>query len=148
MSEQTKEIEAINQLIADLYSSICFEKGQTPPLDTLRRVFMLGGKMMNNDGDAPLVWTVDEYIERFKGIIANGKFQSFHEVEIAHTTELFGKIAHRFSTYETRLSLEDEKPYSVGINSIQLIKIGSDWRITCMTWNNQTDECRIPAKYL
>ncbi len=147
MSDYQKEMEAIDRLIADLYSSICFEKGEQPPLDILSRVFMPGGKMINNDGKEPLILTAEEYIARFKEILASGRFESFHEVEIAHKTDWFGKIAQRFSTYETRFSLDDPAPYSMGINSIQLIKIGPSWFISCMVWNNQTDERKIPKEY-
>ena len=148
MSNYEKEMQAINQLIADLYSSICFEKGERPPLEILRRVFISDGKMINNDGDAPLIRTAEEYIARFNEMLASGQFESFHELEMSHKTDLFGKIAHRFSTYETRLSLDDPEPYSIGINSIQLIKIGQSWFISCMVWNNQTDDRKIPEQYL
>ncbi len=38
--------------------------------------------------------------------------------------ELLGRIAHRFSTYEARFDLDEPKPFSVGINSIQFIRVG------------------------
>ncbi len=81
-------------------------------------------------------------------MLANRQFESFHEIEISHQTGLFGKIAHRFSTYEAKLNLDDPEPYAMGINSIQLIKIGPSWFVTCMVWNNQTDDRRIPPKCL
>ena len=148
MNDYEQKIKEINQLIDDLYSSICFEEGEQPPLEILRRVFIPGGKMINNDDDTPRILTVEEYIDRFNEIVASGKFKSFHEIEISHKTDLFGKIAHRFSTYETRLSLDEAEPYSMGINSIQLIKIGPSWFISSMVWNNQTDNRKIPEQYL
>lgn len=66
MSDYQKEMQAIDRLIADLYSSICFEKGEQPPLETLTKVFIPGGKMINNDGEEPLIFTAEEYIARFR----------------------------------------------------------------------------------
>jgi hypothetical protein len=148
MSSDQKALEEIDQLVQNLYSSICFNKGEKPPLDNLKKVMLPDAKMMNNDGETPRVWTPEEYIKRWHEMLANHQFESFHEIEIAHKTEIFGKIAHRFSTYETKLNLDDSEPYAKGINSIQLIKIGPSWFVTSIIWNNQTDDRRIPQKYL
>jgi len=110
-SDSEKELETIGRLIADPYSSICFKRGQRPPLDILKKVFVPGGRMINNDGDAPISLTVEEYVDRFKEeVLDAGMFESFHEMEVVHVTEVFGKIAHRFSTYETGLDLDDLEP--------------------------------------
>lgn len=146
--DQEQELQAIERLIGELYASICFERGEKPPLGILERVFMPGGTMINNDGATPQTWTVPEYIARFNKLIAEGRFDSFHEVEVAQRTELFGKIAHRFSTYETRFDPADPEPYSKGINSIQLLKVGRSWFISCMVWNNQTADRPLPERYL
>lgn len=146
--DRHEELEAIDRVIVDLYRSICFEKGETPPLELLRQVFMPGAKMINNDADDPAIRTPEDYIEGFMGFMEELQFESFHEIEIAHRTDLFGKIAQRFSTYETRLSLDDAEPLNTGINSIQLIKTNGEWRITCMVWNNQTPKRPIPEQYL
>jgi hypothetical protein len=61
---------------------------------------------------------------------------------------MFAGIAHRFSTYEAKLDPSAAEPFSVGINSIQFIKTGGQWRVTCMVWNDQTETDRIPPQYL
>ena len=63
---------------------------------------------------------------------------SFFEVEIARRIDLFGNIAHVWSAYEARRSLEDDEPERVGINSIQLFKTpDAGWRIVAMIWDNE-----------
>ena len=89
--------------------------------------------MINNDADEPMIMTPVQFIEeRFKPLMQEGKLESFYEIEIKHMTEVFGKIAQRFSTYETKFQATDPKPYSIGINSIQMIKIRESWFISCM----------------
>jgi hypothetical protein len=64
----------------------------------------------------------------------------FFEVEIGRRIDLFGNIAHVWSAYEARTSLDDETPERRGINSIQLFKdADSGWRIVSMTWDNERE---------
>lgn len=48
----------------------------------------------------------------------------YYEREIGRTSERFGDIAHLFSAYESFHTPQDAKPFSRGINSIQLVRGG------------------------
>jgi hypothetical protein len=148
MPRANSDIEALDAVTQSLYASICFKPGERPPLEQLRGLFVPGGRLIDNNGPEPAYMTVDEFIAAYQGRLDAGKIASFFEGERSSRTDLFGRIAHRFSTYEARFSLAEEKPFSIGINSIQYIRIGDAWRVTCMVWNDQTDEVRIPEKYL
>jgi hypothetical protein len=63
----------------------------------------------------------------------------FYEVEVAHRVERFGNIAHVWSTYEGRRSLEDP-PFLRGINSIQLFHDGGRWWVMSVMWDNERPE--------
>ena len=102
-------------------------------------------RIMNQQG---FVENADQIIESYKERIADGAIKSFYEGELNHITEIFGTIAHRFSTYETKFDLDNSEPFSIGINSIQFMKIKNNWKISSIVWNNQNDELRIPDKYL
>ena len=80
--------------------------------------------------------------------IAQGQVRSFLERELCHRTEVFGKVAHRFSTYETRFDRDAEEPFSVGSNTIQFVQRGRTWRVCSIAWNDQTGDRRIPDRYL
>ena len=138
----------IDTTIDELYRSICFRKGETPDLDKLTSVFTPDGKLIDNNGDTPHIMTVSQFSTAFTEQIGKRNVIEFEAKEIAHRTEIFGKIAHRFSTYETRLDLSGAQPASVGINSIQLLKTGEKWLVTSLVWNDQTDTMRIPDAYL
>ena len=69
----------------------------------------------------------------------------FFEVEIGRRIDLFGNIAHVWSAYEARTTLDDEEPERRGINSIQLFKDPDrGWRIMSMIWDNERDGVTIP----
>lgn len=69
----------------------------------------------------------------------------FFEVEIARRIDLFGNIAHAWSAYEARTSLDDAVPERRGINSIQLYRCPErGWRIMAMIWDNERDGVTLP----
>jgi hypothetical protein len=63
---------------------------------------------------------------------------AFHEIETRRRIDLFGNIAHVWSGYEARTSLDDAEPERRGINSIQLFRDpDAGWRIIHMIWDNE-----------
>lgn len=62
----------------------------------------------------------------------------FYEVEIGRRIDLFGNIAHVWSSYEARRCPDDREPERRGINSIQLFRHSEHgWRIVHMIWDNE-----------
>jgi hypothetical protein len=72
---------------------------------------------------------------------------AFYEQELFRITESFGNIAHCFSTYAVRTS-ENGSIERRGINSIQLLKGKDRWYIMSVFWSNESDEEKLPTKYL
>jgi len=145
---QQNDLKQIDNLTSELYSAICFEVGGHPPVERLKEIFLPTANMIRNDADSPEIMTVDSFIKSYTERIADGTIKSFYEGELKNITEIFGTIAHRFSTYETKFDLTNPVPFSIGINSIQYIKIGQNWKISSIVWNNQNDTNVIPDKYL
>lgn len=69
----------------------------------------------------------------------------FHEVELFRRVEIFGTIAHAWSAYEARDTLDPAAPPERrGINSIQLTKTAEHgWRIIAMIWDNEREGVAI-----
>jgi hypothetical protein len=62
----------------------------------------------------------------------------FYEIETGRRIDTFGNIAHVWSGYEARASLDDAEPERCGINSIQLFRDPEHgWRIIHMIWDNE-----------
>jgi hypothetical protein len=74
--------------------------------------------------------------------------EGFFEKEAARKTEQFGQIAHVFSTYESRHTPDDQKPFQRGINSFQLMNDGTRWWIVTIFWEGEDEKNPLPQKYL
>jgi hypothetical protein len=98
-----------------------------------------GGKL------SPQVLNVEEYIARVEPLFEK---TGFYEREIARHTDQFDRIAHVFSTYESRHDPADPEPFVRGINSIQLFYDGGRWWIVSIYWQHENAEYPISEKYL
>jgi hypothetical protein len=140
--------EAIDLLTADLYTAISFRPGEEPNLEKLKGLFLLPGILINNNGETPVVWDVAAFSETYRQQLAAGAVHSFMEEEITDRTELFGTVAHRFSTYQARLRGRQSDAVIQGINSIQFLKTGGSWRVVSILWNDEGERRPIPQVYL
>jgi len=87
------------------------------------------------------ILTVDDWIT---AVAKNGD-EVVSEHQIKYETESFGHIAHLWSTYQTSLA---GKPLARGINSIQAIYDGKEWKIFGILWEAENATDQIPAQYL
>jgi hypothetical protein len=78
---------------------------------------------------------LDEYAQNTSAFFAEN---AFYEIETARRIDVFGNMAHVWSNYEARSSLDDAKPERRGINSIQLFRHPDEgWKIISMIWDNE-----------
>lgn len=148
MNTPEKDLKQIDESTKELYECICFPVGGYPEVDKLNDLIIPGGQMINNNGEEPLIMNVDDFIQIYKDKLESGVIKSFYEGEVSSKTELFGNVAHRFSTYEKKYDLDEKEPFSLGINSIQFVKVNNKWKISSIAWNEQTANLRIPESYL
>jgi hypothetical protein len=145
-----KDVGSIEGLVAALYDVISGPAGQKRNWDRMRTLFIPEGRLIATgrraDGtSSKRVMSVEDYINNSGPFLEkNGFFES----EIGRKTEQFGGIVHVFSTYESKKTAADEKPFMRGINSIQLWNDGTRWWIVNVFWQSETPDAPIPAKYL
>jgi hypothetical protein len=89
------------------------------------------------------ILTTDDWI----AAVAKRGHDPFYEVQTKYSTETFGHVAHLWSTYEVRPT-PDGKPEIRGINSIQAIFDGQNWKIINILWQSENPATPIPAQYL
>ena len=149
-SDDTSSIDA---LVNAAYYVISGPAGTPRDWERERSLFWPGARLIptatvpgRNDVDlAPMMLDVEGYIERVEPIFAKG---GFYETEIARRTEQFGRIAHVWSTYESRHSRDDSDPFMRGINSFQLFHDGNRWWIVNIFWQHESAEHPLPERYL
>ena len=147
-----RDVESIDAIIAAAYDVISGPAGKKRDWNRERSLFYPDARIMptasvpgRNDVElAPQIMDVEKYIARVEPLLQQG----FYEQEIARRTEQFGRIAHVWSTYESRHELSDPGPFMRGINSFQLFNDGKRWWILSVYWQHESKEHAIPQKYL
>lgn len=139
--------EAIGAAVDEMYATISGPKG---PRDWSRQAkcFHPAARQIRTwvdaDGRPALkMMSLDDYARDTAPYFAE---HDFFEVEIGRRILLFGNIAHVWSAYEARASLDDAAPERRGINSIQLFRDPDQgWRIVSMIWDNERAGVTVPV---
>ncbi|WP_179353973.1 hypothetical protein [Winogradskyella vidalii] len=145
----TSNVASIDSTMASLYSAISGNKGDVRNWDLFRHLFRKDAKLIpigKKDGQTTIRYmSADDYIKSSGAWLAEN---GFHEVEIKRETQLFGDMAHVYSTYEAYTSKDDETPMMKGINSIQLFNDGKRWWIVNLYWKQASEASPIPEAHL
>ena len=144
------DVSSVDAIIKAIYDVISGPAGQTRNWDRMRTLFIPEARMIptgkNKDGVSIIrTLSIEDYIK------TSGPFlekNGFFESEIGRTTEQYGNIIQIFSTYESRRTAADEKPFMRGINSFQLWNDGKRWWIVTIFWQSETPGNPIPEKYI
>jgi hypothetical protein len=145
-----KDVATMDAIVAAVYDVISGPAGQKRNWDRFRSLFLPGARLIPT-GRRPTgevgsrVLTPEDYIERSSPLLEKN---GFFEREISRRMERYGNIAHIFSTYESRHTTADEKPFARGINSIQLMNDGKRWWIVTIFWLGEDEKNPLPAEYL
>ena len=148
------DTESIDSIVSAAYAAISGRAGEERDWERMRSLFAPGARLIPTtrqaghaipDGETPQPLDVDTYIVRVRDFFAT---TGFFETEVARRTEQFGRIAHAFSTYESRRDPADPEPFMRGINSIQLYHDGHRWWIVNIFWQHEHPDSRVPEKYL
>ena len=145
-----KDVSSPDAIVAALYDVISGPAGQKRNWERMRTLFVPEARMIPT-GKRPTgestkrVWTVEDYITNSGPFLER---DGFFEAEIGKKTEQFGNIVHAFSTYESKRTVKDEKPFMRGVNSIQLWNDGKRWWVITVLWQSESQDTPIPEKYI
>ena len=138
--------------LEDLVKAI--DAGVTGPADKdrtcFRALFLPDARLIptakNADGGfTPHILTVDGWIEAVKKRTGASLYE--HQIKVG--TQVYGHLAHLWSTYETRVEVDGKVTSNVkGINSIQAVNDGKSWKIQEILWEAETPTELIPKEYL
>ena len=161
------DVKSIDAIVAAAYDGISGPAGKKRDWDRERSLYIPGARLIPlaakagvaggedvdlatervrpTGGLAPQILDIEGFIARVETFFQEN---GFYEKEIARRTEQFGKIAHVWSTYESRHNEDDPEPFMRGINSIQLFNDGKRWWIVSIYWQQESADAPIPVKYL
>ncbi|MFL6568446.1 MAG: hypothetical protein ACJ8LI_04710 [Chthoniobacterales bacterium] len=146
------DVESIDAIVRAAYDVISGPAGARD-WDRDRSLFWPGARLIPTARDAgsvevelaPNMLDVEGFIARAEKHFST---HPFYEKEIARRVEQFGRIAHVWSTYESRHDPADRQPFMRGINSFQLFNDGSRWWIVSIFWQHEMAEWPIQQRYL
>jgi hypothetical protein len=124
-------------LMHEFFTAVSFERGQTPAYRRIRHLFIDGGTLINNTSELPEIFSVEAFIASRQGMVDSGALVAFEEIETAASTEAFGNVAHRFSTYEKRGWLHGRALAGRGRISTQFVRTPSGWKMSSMAWDDE-----------
>lgn len=153
---QTKEADpadvgSLDSIMKAVYDVISGDAGQARDWDRFRTLFHKDARLIptGKNKDTGVVGaralSPDDYVKRAEPTFAK---EGFFEREKARRVEIYGNIAHVFSTYESFHKKDDKEPFVRGINSFQLMNDGKRWWVITIFWEGETPENKIPKKYL
>jgi len=84
------------------------------------------------------------FAEKF--LMSQGKVQkdAFYECEISRVVETYDRFATVYSVVESRTSKGAASADAVGVNSIQLYKVGAEWKILSLYYHLERDGSPVP----
>ena len=130
----------IGALMKRFFRAVSFKAGDQPAYSELPALFTPYAKLIRTSGPTPEIASVDEFVRARRRAVEAGELTSFDETELAQTTELFGNVAHRFSSYAKRGATNHGPIDTRGAISTQLIRTGAEWRISSMAWDDERDD--------
>jgi hypothetical protein len=133
---------SLDTTIADMYASICFERGERPDWSRQSELFAPGARMVRITDEGVFEFDLSSYRANVESLIDSGQMPSFWEAELWRETHRFGEMAHVLSAYETRASRHGEV-LNRGVNSIQLFERDGRWWISAMLWRREGQALRI-----
>jgi hypothetical protein len=141
------DVQSEEAIIKALYEVISGAPGEARDWNRFRHLFAESARLIptrkENNQLVLRTLTPEEYIQLFSARIAGG----FFEKELSNRTEQYGTLVHRFSTYETRETVNGPVT-NRGINSIQLFYNGERYFIVSIFWCAENLGFPLPANYL
>ena len=148
-----KDVLTIDGLIEAMYQCMSFPANGAPDYERFRRLFCRGANVLppSDDEIGVSAVSVEAFIETSQATLAQSQHiaeSGFSEKEVHRITQKFESVMQVFSTYESQVTLDDERHTSRGINCLQLIWQSQRWWILSLAWDDETPDTPVPSEYL
>ena len=138
------DIAAIDAALDDVYAVISGPAGQERDFERMRTLFTPDARLSAITPRGLNGMTVDGYIEQSGPFLVSS---GFTERQLARRIEIYGDLAHAWSSYEGTFTRPDGSPGSVrGINSFQLMRQDDGrWLVQSIFWQAESPDNPLPA---
>lgn len=147
-ADQTNAVAAeLARLTDAFFRAVSFVRGARPSYADIYGLFIESGLLIKNVGPAPEISTVAEFIRPRQASVDAGQLTEFHEQEIAEVTEVFGNVAHRFSSYSKSGTLNGTAFSARGMISTQFVNTRDGWKMSAMAWDDERPGLALAARF-
>jgi hypothetical protein len=129
------------------FRAVSFARGTRPSYADIYGLFIESGLLIKNVGSTPEICSVAEFIRPRQASVDAGHLTEFHEQEIAEVTVVFGNIAHRFSSYSKRGTVNGVAFSARGMISTQFVNTPVGWKMSAMAWDDERPGLALAAQF-
>jgi Domain of unknown function (DUF4440) len=138
---KTGDIPLIREIVRTQFESLAWTRDEDPKWVAFAQGFLPDARLF--PAARPVrPQTIDQFIERMKGLRAGGKLVSFEETPLGCTVRVFGNVAVAFAACEM---LENDSTVTRDVSAIVLVRDAGTWRIAAQAWDVETESNRIPG---
>ena len=141
-----EDVVSIESIMTAFYEVISGPAGTPRQWERDRGLYMPGARLVSigvSQGQTQpraKVMTHEEFVESSDAAMVR---DGFYEKEVNRLIQRFGNVAHVWSTYEARQTV-DGPVRERGVNSVSLFYDGSRWWITSVLWDVERSGNAIP----
>jgi len=138
---ETNDVSLIKEIVRTQFGSLAWKRDEHPNWVAFAQAFLPDARLF--PAARPVrPQTIDQFIERMKGLRAEGKLVSFEETPLGCTVRVFGNVAVAFAACEM---LENDSTVTRDVSAIVLVRDTGTWRIAAQAWDVETESNRIPV---
>jgi len=142
---ETQTIQAeLDHLTAEFFRAVSFEAGEAPPYDNIHALFIESGLLIKNSAATPEISGLRDFIEPRRAMVRRGELTRFREAELWATTEIFGRVAHRFSAYVKSGTAQGVAFEARGMITTQFVHTPAGWKMSAMAWDDERPGLSLP----
>jgi hypothetical protein len=134
----------LDKAVLQLYSVISGPAEQKRDWVAFRAMFAEGAQMRVIGKSRVVMLTPEDYVTRSGPFLEKN---GFFEKEVSRKSWIYGPMAQVWSTYESRKTEADEKPFARGINTLTLAKTADGWKIVSISWTDEATAGPIPKDF-
>jgi len=137
LTNNTTTKSKLDELTKKFFNLFTNKNNTVLQIDTIHKLFIPEGMIIKNLGATPEIYSLEQFATPRKKILTDGTLTGFSEEETSEKTEIFGNIAHRFSSYKKSGILNGQPFEGKGMKTIQFINTTAGWKISSVAWDDE-----------
>lgn len=138
---ETDDVSVIREIVRTQFRSLAWTRDEDPNWAAFAQGFLPDARLF--PAARPVKpQTIHQFIDRMKGLRAEGKLASFQETPLGCTVRVFGNVAVAIVACEM---LENDSTLTRDVSAIVLVRDTGTWRIAAQAWDVETESNRIPS---